>query len=79
MLKEKVLQTVVSFPNTTSALAMERSCRAADIPGRIIPVPNQITAGCGFAWRAEVKERDLIEAFILEKGLTYDRIYTIEI
>ena len=49
MLKEKGLYTVVTFPNTTAALAMEAACKAQAIPGSIIPVPNQITAGCGFA------------------------------
>lgn len=77
MLKEKGLYTVVTFPNTTSALAMEDACKAAGVPGCIIPVPNQITAGCGFAWRADAGERARIEGFLAEKGLTFSQVYTI--
>jgi len=79
MLKHKEEQTVVAFPNTTSALAMEAACIEADIPGSIIPVPNQITAACGFAWRAPAKERERIERFLAENGLTFDRVYTLEL
>lgn len=79
MLREKVARTVVSFPNTTTALAMETACKAAGQPGRIIPVPNQITAGCGFAWCAAAEEREGLERFLAEKGLTYSAIYTIDI
>ena len=70
MLKTKVSCTVVSFSNMTSALAMEEACRKYDMPGSIIPVPNQITASCGFAWRASAEDREKIEDFLKEKGLT---------
>lgn len=79
MLKDKKIHTVITFPNTTSALAMEKACHSADIPGRIIPVPDQITAGCGFAWCAEDRDRARIEAFIREENLIHDHIYSIEI
>lgn len=79
MLKEKGLYTVVTFPNTTSTLAMEDACKAASIPGSIIPVPNQISAGCGFAWRADAGARERIEGFLAERGLTFSQVYTIEL
>ena len=79
MLKEKGLYTVVTFPNTTSALAMEAACKEASIPGSIIPVPNQITAGCGFAWRADAGARERIEGFLAERELTFSQVYTIEL
>ena len=79
MLKTKVSCTVVSFSNMISALAMEEACRKYDMPGSIIPVPNQITASCGFAWRALAEDREKIEDFLKEKGLTFDRVYTLEL
>lgn len=77
MLKEKTSCTVVSFANTTSALAMEAACKENGIPGSIIPVPNEITAACGFAWRAPEEARERIERFLSEKALAYDGIYTL--
>lgn len=79
MLREKVTRTIVSFPNTTTALAMEVACKAAQFPGRIIPVPNQITAGCGFAWCAPAEEREKVERFLAEQGLIHSAVYTIDI
>lgn len=41
---------VASFASTFDALEAERLCRAAGVPGRIIPLPAQIRADCGLAW-----------------------------
>lgn len=79
MLKDKENCTVVSFPNMTAALAMEEACRKHDIPGSIIPVPNQITASCGFAWRAPARDRERIEGFLRENGLSFGQVYTLEL
>lgn len=79
MLKEKGLYTVVTFPNTTAALAMEAACKAQAIPGSIIPVPNQITAGCGFAWRADAGAQEQIEGFLADQGLAFTQVHTIEL
>ena len=72
-------RVVVSFPNTTSALAMESACRAGGIPGRIIPVPNEITAGCGFAWCAPAEDRARIESFLSREGLIHSGVYLLTI
>ena len=34
--------------------------RRAGLPGRMIPVPSQIAAGCGLAWKALPQERDAL-------------------
>lgn len=41
---------VVSFSSTFDAMEAERLCQEAGVPGRIIPLPVQITAECGLAW-----------------------------
>ena len=37
-------------------MEMEAFCRDSGIPGRLIPVPRQLSAGCGIAWRMETAE-----------------------
>ena len=32
-------------------MAMEDYCHEQKIPGRLIPLPQEISAGCGLAWR----------------------------
>ena len=38
----------------------EELFRRAGLPGRMIPVPSQIAAGCGLAWKALPQERDAL-------------------
>ena len=32
-------------------MAWEKRCIAEQIPGRLIPLPRELSAGCGLAWR----------------------------
>lgn len=41
---------VVTFDTTHDAFAFEDAARAAGVPGRLIPLPTGIRAGCGLAW-----------------------------
>lgn len=34
--------------------------RRAGLPGQMIPVPSQIAAGCGLAWKALPQEQDAL-------------------
>lgn len=42
---------VLSFRVTVDAMAWEKHCLAEHIPGRLIPLPRELSAGCGLAWR----------------------------
>ena len=42
---------VLSFRATVDAMAWEKHCLAEHIPGRLIPLPRELSAGCGLAWR----------------------------
>ncbi len=79
MEKEPSPKVIVTFPNTTTALAMEAACKAGGVPGRIIPVPNRISAGCGFAWCAEGEERQRISAFLQSEALVYSELHLIDL
>ena len=74
-MRAKSLKLIVTFHTTTAAMAMERVCTAAGIPGRLIPVPREITAGCGMSWKAEPEDRAALEAFVAEKGITVAGFY----
>ncbi len=53
-MRKKELKIVISFRSTAEAIAMEAECQKDEIPGRLIPVPRQISAGCGLAWSMPV-------------------------
>jgi len=78
MERERRLKVIVTFPNTTSALAMETSCRRDGMPGRIIPVPNRISAGCGFSWCADAEDRPRIEEYLQAEKLVFSAVHLLE-
>ena len=43
--------TVLAFATTAAAMRTEQYCWAEGIPGRLIPLPEEVSAGCGIAWR----------------------------
>lgn len=51
MAREKKKYIIITFLSTHDAMAMESTAHERGIPGRLIPLPSQISAGCGMAWR----------------------------
>ena len=66
-MRKKELKIVVTFHTTADAMAMEKICKEKGIPGRLIPVPRILSAGCGLAWAAPPEDKELIE----KTGLPY--------
>ena len=44
---------VLTFYTTSAVMELETFCKQNEIPGRLIPVPRELSAGCGIAWRME--------------------------
>ena len=76
-MRQRTEKCVVTFRTTTGAMAMERACQAAGLPGRLIPVPRTITAGCGMCWAAPPEAREAVEELVMEQHLDVDGIYAI--
>ena len=78
-MREKKPVLVIAFENVTDALAMEKHCQTHGLPGRIIPIPREITAGCGLAWKAEPEDRDRLIPALDGAGLRYSGVHTVSI
>ena len=76
-MREKTKKMVITFRTTTDAMAMEKRCRQSGLPGRLIPVPQQISAGCGMAWCAEPEEGSRLRRAAAESGLTAEGYYEV--
>lgn len=74
-MKKKELRLVVTFHTTADAMAMEKACKEQEIPGRIIPVPRAISAGCGLSWCAELSDREQIVAMMKKTGIEEEEIH----
>lgn len=76
-MRVKSPKTVVTFSTTSDAMAMEVAAREHGVPGRIIPVPSDIDAGCGLAWCAEAEERKALEKLMDTLDLAYEGIFEV--
>ena len=63
---------VLTFPTTAAAMACE------ELPGRMIPVPGQISAGCGLAWKAAPQDQDALVSALAEAGVAVEGADVIE-
>ena len=59
-MREKRPALVITFPTTAAAMGCESLCIERGLPGRTIPVPGEVAAGCGLAWKALPQERDAL-------------------
>ena len=68
-MRKKELRLVVTFHTTADAMAMEKACKEYQVPGRIIPVPRAISAGCGLSWCASLEDREQITDMMRKAGI----------
>lgn len=73
MIRQRKPYMVLTFSTTTAAMSMEKKCREQQIPGRLIPVPREITAGCGLAWRMTTEEYKEFGGKIMELGISVEQ------
>ena len=58
---KKVPRYLLTFRSTSGAIEVERFCKEQGIPGRLIPVPREISASCGLSWAVLQEEKDCLE------------------
>ena len=78
-MREKRRRVIITFSTTTAAMAMEKLCMKSGAPGRLIPVPREITAGCGMAWAAPPESRELLLQRMEENGLKWEGMTELEV
>ena len=78
-MREKTPKTVITFATTSDAMAFEAAASEDHeaIPGRIVPVPSEISAGCGLSWCAPEEGRETLLASIEERSLAYEGVYPV--
>ncbi len=76
-MREKQLRLVVTFNTTTGAMAMEKVCKSQEVAGRLIPVPRQISAGCGLSWLCNKEDEQKIRNLVEDNKLDINDIHEI--
>ncbi len=78
MLKKKPT-LIITFATTTQAMAMEKFCAQQGLPGRLIPVPREITAGCGLSWKAQPEDKDRLITALKDAGMKWAECHILEV
>lgn len=78
-MRKKEQKIVITFATTSAAIHMEKCCKEDGLPGRLIPVPTAITAGCGLAWCMYPSEKEEILSMMKRVGLEAEGIYELEV
>lgn len=73
-MRQKELKLVTTFHTTADALGCEKACKANGIEGRIIPVPRQLSSGCGLAWCCGKDKEDELRAFLTENKVEFEQM-----
>lgn len=69
MERQKRPKLVITFPTTTAAMTMEAACGTGK--GRLIPIPREISGGCGLAWCAEPELDEALTGIMKENNISY--------
>ena len=78
LVREKKKRLIITFETTTAPLKLDIKGKACGIPGRTIPLPSAISAGCGLAWRAGLSDRESLIAFMKEQDIRWEAMYELE-
>ena len=75
----KTPHVVVTFHSTADAMALQAAAARGVLPGRVIPVPSEISAGCGLAWSVPVELRETLEQALEQRGLAFEAITEVDL
>ncbi len=78
-MRKKELSLIVAFDETAQAMGAERCFQDRGLPGRLIPIPREITAGCGLAWKAAPQDQQCLKEALEALSLGNCRFYVLEV
>lgn len=58
-------------------MALEKACAGEESLGRIIPTPQEISAGCGLSWCAPTEAEAALTALCAKRGIAYAGMTTV--
>jgi hypothetical protein len=70
---------VVAFGTTTDAMAMEQAGKRHGLQGRLIPIPRQLSAGCGLAWREPACNGQALRRVLEAERIDFDGLHSMEL
>ena len=78
-MRSRERRLIVAFFSTHDAMAFEDYCVEQGAPGRLIPLPREISAGCGLAWSAPPGDGARVRELLDEAGITPQHVKELDI
>ncbi len=69
-MRKKEEHLIIAFHSTHDAMAFEEFCKEKGADGRLIPLPKEISAGCGLSWCAPPGSEDEMGEILKEARIT---------
>ena len=69
----------MAFHTTHDAMAFEDYCHAQGAQGRLIPLPREISAGCGLAWSAPDGDEAALRDTLARSGIVPQEVRAMEV
>ena len=73
-MREKTRFDLVLFDSPHHAISFEQKAKKMDLGGRLIPVSRALSLSCGMCYRSQIKNRDLLKAFIKAEEVKFKEI-----
>lgn len=68
---------IITFNTISQAMKMEKILKRNKIPGKLAPIPREISAGCGISWISNINFKNYIINIIEEHEIFIENIYEI--
>ncbi len=78
-MRQKKEFLVITFSETTDAMAAEKLFMAKGVPGRIIPIPRQLSAGCGLSWKTDMEWKEPARQTLLLEGIHWQDMEPVQL
>ena len=78
-MRKKEKRLIAAFYTAHDAMAFEEFCQEAGAEGRLIPLPREISAGCGLAWSAPPDEEGKVRELLQSAGITAQHLVVLEV
>lgn len=76
-MRKKEKKLIVTFHTTAEAIGLEKLCKARGMAGRMIPVPRELSAGCGLAWCCDSHLEQEIVGLLNENDIDHEEMVQI--
>ncbi|HAE43164.1 MAG TPA: phytoene dehydrogenase [Clostridiales bacterium] len=70
-------ECIITFPNITNAMKLEKKMKELNMSFKIIPVPRSISSSCGICIKFNCEKRTEIEKLYNDNHIKFDGIYDI--